>query len=66
MPVEVKVGNRVVSVPMTDGRGSIDLPEGAGYTLDPHSKVLRREQHIERYHEYQEEQKKKKAKAGNA
>jgi aminopeptidase N len=63
MPVEVKVGNRVVSLPMTDGRGSVDLPEGTAYTLDPHSKVLRREQHIERYHEYQEEQKKKKAKA---
>lgn len=63
MPVEVKVGNRVVSVPMADGRGSVDLPEGTAYTLDPHSKVLRREQHIERYHEYQEEQKKKKAKA---
>jgi aminopeptidase N len=63
MPVEVKVGERVVSVPMTDGRGSVELPEGAAYTLDPHSKVLRREQHIERYQQYREEQKKKKEKA---
>jgi aminopeptidase N len=60
MPVEVKVGNRVLSVPMTDGRGSVEVPEGVSYTLDPHSKVLRREQHIERYHQYQEEMKKKK------
>jgi aminopeptidase N len=63
MPVELRVGERVLSVPMTDGRGSVALPEGASYTLDPHSKVLRREQHIERYHQWQEEQKKKKAKA---
>jgi aminopeptidase N len=63
MPVEVRVGDRVLSVPMTDGRGSIALPEGASYTLDPHSKVLRREQHIERYHQYQEEMRKRREKA---
>jgi aminopeptidase N len=63
MPVEVKVGDRIVSVPMTDGRGSVEVPAGMGYTLDPHSKVLRREQHIERYHAWQEEQKKKREKA---
>ncbi|MFC5549954.1 M1 family metallopeptidase [Massilia aerilata] len=63
MPVEVKVGDRVVSVPMTDGRGSIALAEGMAYTLDPHSKLLRREQHVERYHEWQEEMKKKREKA---
>lgn len=63
MPVEVRVGDRVVSVPMADGKGSVELPEGVGYTLDPHSKVLRREQHIERYHQWQEEQRKKREKA---
>jgi aminopeptidase N len=62
MPVEVKVGDRVVNVPMTDGRGSVALAEGTAYTLDPHSKVLRREQHIERYHQWQEEMKKKREK----
>ena len=60
MPVEVRVGERIVNVAMTDGRGSIALPEGASYTLDPHSKLLRREQHIERFQEWQEEQKKLK------
>lgn len=63
MPVEVQVGNQLVKLAMTDGRGSVDLQAGTSYTLDPHSKVLRRERHIERYHEWQEEQKKKKAKA---
>ena len=41
MPVQVRVGDRVVDVPMRDGRGSVELPAGASYTLDPHSKVLR-------------------------
>lgn len=58
MPVEVRVGERIVSVPMTDGRGSVELPAGASYTLDPHSKILRREVHIERYQQYLEEQRK--------
>ena len=62
MPVEVRVGERVVVVPMTDGRGSVALPAGASYTLDPHSKVLRREPHIERFQKYQDEQKKRAAK----
>jgi len=60
MPVEVRVGERIVSVPMTDGRGSMDLPAGAPYTLDPHSKILKRELHIERYQQYLEAQRKKK------
>jgi len=61
MPVEVRVGQRVVTVPMTDGRGSVALGGEAAWTLDPHSKILRREPHIERFQRYQEEQKKKKA-----
>ncbi|QOL47691.1 M1 family metallopeptidase [Massilia litorea] len=68
MPVEVRVGSRIVSVPMTDGRGSVDLPagaaEGADYTLDPRSKILRRELRIERFQQYKEEQKKARAQAG--
>lgn len=60
MPVEVRVGERLVQVAMDGGRGSIDLPAGATYTLDPHSKVLRRLAHIEAFQAYQEEQKKRK------
>ena len=60
MPVEVRVGAQVVTVPMTDGRGAVTLPPGATYTLDPQSKVLRRLAHIEQFQQYQEAQKKRK------
>lgn len=46
LPVQVRVGQRIVDVPMTDGRGRVDLPAGASYTLDPHSRVLRDLPHI--------------------
>jgi aminopeptidase N len=59
MPLEVRVGERVVTVPMTDGRGSVVLPAGATYTLDPHSKILRREERFEAFQRYQERQKAK-------
>ncbi len=61
MPVEVRVGQRVVSLPMTDGRGSVAIGKGESWTLDPHSKLLRRELRFERYQQYMDEQKKKKA-----
>ncbi|WP_374554537.1 M1 family metallopeptidase [Thermomonas sp.] len=41
MPVQVRVGRRVVDVPMVGGRGRVPLAAGESYTLDPHSKVLR-------------------------
>ncbi len=46
MPVQVRVGDRVVDVPMADGRGQVALPVGASYTLDPNSRVLRALPHI--------------------
>lgn len=46
MPVQVRVGDRVVDVAMINGRGDIALPAGASYTLDPQSKVLRELPHI--------------------
>lgn len=46
LPVQVRVGDRVIEVGMTGGRGHVDLPEGATYTLDPHSRVLRELPHI--------------------
>jgi aminopeptidase N len=61
MPVEVRVGQRIVTLPMTDGRGSVALAAGDTWTLDPGSKILRREVHVERFQQYQEAQKKKKA-----
>lgn len=61
MPVDVRVGDKVVTVPMLDGHGSIPLAAGAVYTIDPHSKILRREERIEVYQKYREDQKKVKA-----
>ena len=49
MPVQVRVGNRVLDVPMRQGQGSVRLPEGMSYTLDPHSKVLRAQPQIEAF-----------------
>ncbi|GAB3422532.1 M1 family metallopeptidase [Massilia agilis] len=60
MPVEVRVGKQLVTVPMDDGKGSVELPEGATYTLDPHSKILRREEHIEAFQAWKKAQAKGK------
>jgi aminopeptidase N len=60
MPVEVRVGKQVVTVPMEGGKGSVELPQGATYTLDPHSRILRREEHIEQYQDYMKAQRKAK------
>ena len=49
MPVQVRAGDRVVEVPMTDGRGRITLAAGESFTLDPHSKVLRELLHMAEY-----------------
>jgi aminopeptidase N len=61
MPVEVRVGGKIETVAMTAGEGSIALPPGATWTLDPRSKLLRRARHIEEFQEYQKAQKKIKA-----
>jgi aminopeptidase N len=58
MPVEVRVGRRVITVPMENGRGSVDLPAGETWTIDPHSKILRREERIEQFQQYQKAQRK--------
>jgi hypothetical protein len=52
MPVEVRVGKQLVTVQMEGGKGSVALPRDASYTIDPHSKVLRRDVQIEQYQEF--------------
>ncbi|WLI89603.1 M1 family metallopeptidase [Massilia sp. R2A-15] len=59
MPVDVRIAGKVQTVEMKDGQGSVALPAGATWTLDPHSKVLRRLQHIEQFQEYEKAKKKK-------
>jgi hypothetical protein len=63
MPVEVRIGHQLLTVPMENGQGSVALPQGAMYTLDPHSKILRREAHIEQFQEYTKAQRKTKARS---
>jgi aminopeptidase N len=60
MPLDVRVDNRVVTLPMANGHGSIALPQDATWTLDPQSKILRREQRFEVFQRYQEQQQKQK------
>ncbi|SKB74435.1 M1 family metallopeptidase [Luteibacter sp. 22Crub2.1] len=57
MPVDVRVGDRIVTLPMADGRGDVTLPEGASYTIDPDSKLLRRDTGIEAYRDYMDKRK---------
>ena len=57
MPVEVRVDGRDVVVPMADGRGRIELPPHALYTIDPHSKVLRAQPHIQAFQDWTQAQK---------
>lgn len=59
MPVDVRVGDRVETLPMTGGRGHVAVPAGATFTIDPGSKILRHEPHIAAFQKYEEEQKKK-------
>jgi aminopeptidase N len=63
MPVEVQVGDKLVTLPMSNGEGSIDAPAGTLVIVDPRSKVLRDLPHIAQYQQWRKEQADKKAKA---
>jgi aminopeptidase N len=49
MPVEVKVGDKVVTVPMADGAGRIKVGDAVPVIVDPASKILRRQPYLEEY-----------------
>lgn len=59
MPLDVRVGDTIQTLAMKDGNGSISVPAGTTYTIDPHSKVLRRLEHIEAFQEYEKNKRKK-------
>jgi aminopeptidase N len=64
LPVEVRVGDRIERLAMTDGKGELTMPANMHYTLDPHSRVLRHEPQFEEWQADEKERaKKKKAKA---
>lgn len=67
MPLEVRIvddqGERIVQLPMAGGIGELTLAASAHYTVDPASRVLRQEAHIDEWKRDEDERKKKKEKA---
>jgi len=63
MPLEVRVGERIEKLSMADGKGELTVPAGVLYTIDPHSRVLRQEAHIDAWQADEKERREKKAKA---
>ncbi len=53
MPVEVKVGDRIVTVPMTDGTGRVPVGQAGPVIIDPASKILRRQPYVEAFQAWQ-------------
>jgi aminopeptidase N len=49
MPVEVKVGDKIVTVPMANSAGRIKVGQAIPVIVDPASKVLRRQPYLEEY-----------------
>ncbi|HWU14874.1 MAG TPA: M1 family metallopeptidase, partial [Caulobacter sp.] len=49
MPVEVKVGDKIVTAPMSDNTGRIKVGDAAPVIVDPASKILRRQPYLEEY-----------------
>ncbi len=63
MPIQVRVDGRDIDVPMRDGRGHVDLPAHAIYTIDPHSRVLRARPYLDAWKDQAREHA-KQSKAG--
>ena len=49
MPVEVRVGSKVVTLPMSNGTGSTPAPADAPVTLDPNSRILMQSDAIDEF-----------------
>jgi aminopeptidase N len=49
MPVEVKVGDKIVTLAMTDGSGRVRVGSISPVIVDPASKILRRQPYVEAY-----------------
>jgi aminopeptidase N len=63
MPVEVQVGDKLLTVPMIGGNASVPAPAGTLVIIDPRSKLLRDLPHFADYQQWKKEQADKKAKA---
>ena len=60
MPVEVRVGDRLVRVAMTGGRGTLIVPVDAHVVVDPFARVLKRSAAVEEYQKWQMAQRTKR------
>jgi len=62
MPVEVKVGDRIVTVPMTGSRGTVPLPAAdTPFVLDPNGKLLMQSDAIDQARDFTAAEAAKKA-----
>lgn len=52
MPLDVRVDGKVVTLPMTDGKGETPAGANAAVTLDPWSKILVQSDAIDRFQEW--------------
>ncbi|NQZ07105.1 MAG: M1 family metallopeptidase [Algicola sp.] len=60
MPLEVKVGDNVVTLAMTGKQGSVSVGKGEAVTADPHSKILRDQPYIDNYRAFNRKQTRKR------
>jgi aminopeptidase N len=49
MPIEVKVGGKLVTLSMADGTGRVAVGDAIPVIVDPASKVLRRQPYVEQW-----------------
>jgi len=47
LPVDVKVGDKIIRVEMKKGKGDIEIPDGTKYEIDPDKNILMKEENAE-------------------
>ncbi|MTV41882.1 M1 family metallopeptidase [Duganella radicis] len=60
MPLEVRINNRIEKLAMSDGHSELALPPDALVTIDPRSRVLRQQDHIDEWKAIEDKKKKEK------
>ena len=56
LPVEVQVGDKVETLPMTNGTTTLSVPADAHVVVDPWSKILKRSIAFEQFQAWKAEQ----------
>ena len=56
MPLDVRVNGKVITLPMTDGKGETPVGEWDAVTLDPSSKILMQSDAIDRFQQWRSQQ----------